>query len=156
MAVVGLAGALVALGMARDWGRGGARTALIVFGWVAAGTLALVIPDYTLLAVVAFAPLLLVFAFTGVPGPQDGIGDILYWHRVNLIVIFAGGVLWALATLAYQAAYHPGVGVGRHRRTCCGGGGGRSTWRAPRLFRTRSPASRGISASRSASPRTSR
>ncbi|WP_066360977.1 hypothetical protein [Herbidospora mongoliensis] len=102
MAVVGLAGAVVALAMAREWGRDAARTALLVFGWALAGTLALVIPDYTLLALVAFAPLLLVFAFTGVPGPQDGIGDILYWHRVNLIVIFAGGLLWALATLAYQ------------------------------------------------------
>ncbi|WP_061294872.1 hypothetical protein [Herbidospora cretacea] len=95
MAAVGLAGAIVALRMAR--GRDGARTALIVFGWVVAGTLALVIPDYTLLMLVAFAPLLLVFAFTGVPGPQEGIGDILYWHRVNLIILFVGGVLWALA-----------------------------------------------------------
>ncbi|GAB1819152.1 hypothetical protein [Herbidospora sp. RD11066] len=102
MAVVGLAGAVVALAMARKWGQGGTRTAMAVFGWVLAGTLTLVIPDYTLLGLVAFAPLLLVFAFTGVPGPQDGIGDILYWHRVNLIVIFVGGLLWALATFAYQ------------------------------------------------------
>ncbi|MGW4638157.1 hypothetical protein ACWEN6_06505 [Sphaerisporangium sp. NPDC004334] len=113
MAVIGLVGAMVAMAMARAWGRGGTRTALVVFGWALAGTLALVIPDYTLLVLVAFAPVLLVFAFTGVPGPQDGIGDILYWHRVNLIVVFAGGLLWALATLAYQR---------RTRRACahCG------------------------------------
>jgi len=35
-----------------------------------AAALTLIVPDYTLLAVVAFAPLLLVFAFTGVPGDQ--------------------------------------------------------------------------------------
>ncbi|WP_329089106.1 hypothetical protein [Streptosporangium sp. NBC_01469] len=102
MAVVGLVGAIAALAMAREWGRDGTRTALVVFGWALAGTLALVIPDYTLLVLLAFAPLLLVFAFTGVPGPQDGIGDILYWHRLNLIVVFAGGLLWALTTLAYR------------------------------------------------------
>ena len=75
---------------------------MIVFGWVTAAGLTLIIPDYTLVAVLAFAPLLLVFAFTGVPGPQDGIGDILYWHRINLIVLFVGGLLWAAATLAHQ------------------------------------------------------
>ncbi|MFF5292664.1 hypothetical protein [Paractinoplanes globisporus] len=99
MAAVALAGAAVAVMMAS-----GARraTPLIVFGWVMAAGLVLVIPDYTLLALVAFAPLLLVFAFTGVPGDQGGIGDILYWHRTNLIILFVGGLLWAAATLAYQ------------------------------------------------------
>ncbi|MFC7548577.1 NYN domain-containing protein [Plantactinospora sp. GCM10030261] len=114
IAVLGLVGAVVAIAMAR--GVGAARSAgagpgattgrlavgLVGFGWVAAVALTLVIPDYTLIALIAFAPALLIFAFTGVPGPQDGIGDILYWHRVNLIVIFVGGVLWAAATLAYQ------------------------------------------------------
>ncbi|MEV0154904.1 hypothetical protein AB0H57_14315 [Micromonospora sp. NPDC050686] len=87
-----------------------------------AAVLTLVVPDYFLLALVAFAPLFLVFAFTGVPGQQDGLGDILYWHRANLIIIFVGGLLWAAATLAYQ----------RRRRASCGhcgradgpGGGG--------------------------------
>ncbi|NAS22642.1 NYN domain-containing protein [Herbidospora sp. NEAU-GS84] len=102
MAVAGLVGAVVAVAMARGWGRGRARTVMLVFGWTMAATLALAIPDYTLLMLVAFAPLLLVFAFTGVPGPQDGIGDILYWHRVNLIILFLGGLLWALAALAYH------------------------------------------------------
>jgi hypothetical protein len=115
MAVLGLIGAIAALAMARGWGRRGARTALLVLGWALAGTLALMIPDYSLLALVAFSPLLLVFAVTGVPGPQDGIGDILYWHRVNLIIVFTGGLLWAAATLAYQR---------RTKRACahCGRG----------------------------------
>jgi hypothetical protein len=59
---------------------------------------------------VAFSPLLLVFAFTGVPGDQGGIGDILYWHRNDLILLFVGGLLWAAATLAYQ----------RRARAACG------------------------------------
>jgi hypothetical protein len=99
MAALGLLGAVVAVAMAR--GAGGSAV-LIIFGWTMAAALALVIPDYTMLAVVAFAPLLLVFAFTGVPGDQGGIGDILYWHRTNLIILFVGGLLWAAATLAYQ------------------------------------------------------
>lgn len=77
------------------------RRAFQVFGWTLAVTLALLIPDFTLLAMVAFSPAILVFAFTGVPGPQE-LGDILYWHRLNLLIVFAGGVLWAFTTLAYQ------------------------------------------------------
>ncbi|MEU4690005.1 NYN domain-containing protein [Actinoplanes sp. NPDC023714] len=102
MAVLGLAAAGVALTMARGAGSRRTATAMITFGWLTAAALTLIIPDYTLIAVVAFAPLLMVFAVTGVPGPQDGIGDILYWHRINLIILFAGGLLWAAATLAYQ------------------------------------------------------
>ncbi|WP_433295883.1 NYN domain-containing protein [Actinoplanes sp. CA-030573] len=96
IAAIALAGAVVALLMARRR----PSTLLVCFGWAMAATLTLLIPDYTMLALIAFAPLLLVFAFTGVPGPQDGIGDILYWHRTNLVIIFVGGLLWTLATLA--------------------------------------------------------
>ncbi|TDC07390.1 NYN domain-containing protein [Nonomuraea longispora] len=127
MAAAGLVGVAAALAMARRWGR--ARTMLLVLGWTLAGTLALVVQDYTLLVLVAFAPFLLVFAFTGVPGPQEGIGDILYWHRVNLIIMFAGGVLWALATLAHQR---------RTRRACahCGRGGkDAGRWTTPEATR---------------------
>jgi hypothetical protein len=80
MAGLGLLGALVALAMARGRGRRHAAAAMIGFGWAAAAALTLFIPDYTMIGLIAFGPLLLVFAFTGVPGPQDGIGDILYWH----------------------------------------------------------------------------
>ena len=50
----------------------------------------------------ALSPALVVFAFTGVPGDQAGVGDILYWHRVNLIILFVGGVLWAATAIAYH------------------------------------------------------
>ncbi|MDG6106198.1 NYN domain-containing protein [Dactylosporangium aurantiacum] len=117
MAVCGALGTLAGLAMARGAGNGRGAKALVLFGWSMAVVLALVVPDYFLLALVAFAPLLLVFAFTGVPGPQDGLGDIVYWHRTNLVIMFVGGLLWAAATLSYQ----------RKARKCCphcGRGGG--------------------------------
>ncbi|MES9540716.1 hypothetical protein [Actinomadura sp. NPDC000600] len=102
MAAVGAAGAVLGVVMARGRGRPALRNALLGLAWAQAVTFALVIPDYFLIAFVALAPLLVVFAFTGVPGAQGGVGDILYWHRVNLLVLFAGGVLWAATALAYQ------------------------------------------------------
>ena len=102
MAVVGLLGGAAGLAMARGAGRGWVRVAMLAFGATAAAGLTLVVPDYTLLALLAFAPVLLVFAFTGVPGQQDGLGDILDWHRTNLVVLFVAGLLWAAATLAYR------------------------------------------------------
>lgn len=120
IAVLGLLGAVVAWLMTRRTRPGRLSTALVVFGWVVAGGLTLLIPDYTLIMLVAFSPLLLVFAFTGVPGAQSGIGDILYWHRTNLIIMFVGGLLWAAATLAYRrrvraACAHCGRRHGEHR-----------------------------------------
>ncbi len=97
LAAVGFAGAAVAIAMTFKRSK-----AFEVFAVVLAVVLALLIPDYTLLAMVAMAPALIVFAFTGVPGPQDGLGDILYWHRVNLILMFIGGLLWAATALAYH------------------------------------------------------
>jgi hypothetical protein len=102
MAALGLVGVLAGLAMAKQIGRGRTARALLVFGWAAAVGLALVVPDYFLLALIAFGPLLVLFAFTGVPGDQGGLGDILYWHRLNLLIVFIGGLLWAAATLAYQ------------------------------------------------------
>ncbi len=100
IAAVGLLGGVVAIAMIRQATR--FRWLLLGFGWACAVTDALIIPDYSLLGMVALAPLLVVFAFTGVPGPQHTIGAILYWHRLNLVVVFVGGLLWAAATLAYQ------------------------------------------------------
>ncbi|MEV4510006.1 NYN domain-containing protein [Dactylosporangium sp. NPDC049525] len=102
MALLGLGGAAIAVYMARAPRAVRGSWAVIGFGWVMAAGLALVLPDYTLLAFVAFAPALLVFVFTGVPGPQDGVSDIIYWHRGNLLILFAGGVLWAWATVLYH------------------------------------------------------
>jgi hypothetical protein len=102
IAAIGLLGAVIGVVMARSGRRGRASAALLGFGWAMAVALTLIVQDYFLLALIAFSPVLLVFAFTGVPGPQDGIGDILYWHRTNLLLLFAGGLLWAAATVVYR------------------------------------------------------
>ncbi|WP_441250952.1 NYN domain-containing protein [Kitasatospora sp. McL0602] len=102
IAVLGLAGAVAAVLMAQGWGSGRARHVLLGFGWLQAVTLALVIPDYTLIGILALWPVLLVFVFTGVPGPQHTIGNVIFWHRDNMLIVFLGGLLWAAATLAYQ------------------------------------------------------
>ncbi|WP_202869135.1 NYN domain-containing protein [Kribbella antibiotica] len=99
MAVVGLGGAVLTVVMAYRRPRG---WLLQTIAAVLAVGLALVIPDYTPLAVLALSPALLVFAFTGVPGAQGGLGDVLYWHRVNLLLLFAGGLLWAATAVAYH------------------------------------------------------
>ena len=55
-AVLGLVGAIVAVLMARTRGRGTSRAALLVFAWIAAASLALMIPDYRVLMGVAYTP----------------------------------------------------------------------------------------------------
>jgi hypothetical protein len=98
MAAIGLGGAVLAIVMTRRRARGWVLQTIA--GILAVG-LALVIPDYTLVALLALSPALIVFAFTGVPGSQD-LGDILYWHRVNLVIVFLGGLLWAATAVAYH------------------------------------------------------
>ena len=100
MVALGVAGVIAGLLMTRESSR--FRPLVIGFGWLAAVVMVVVVPDFTLLAVLAMWPALLVFAFTGVPGAQDGIGDILYWHRDHLILVFLAGVLIAVATIGYQ------------------------------------------------------
>ena len=122
MAAAGLSGAVLAVVMTRRRARG---WVLQTIAAILAVGLALVIPDYTLIAFVALSPALVVFAFTGVPGEQAGVGDILYWHRVNLIILFAGGVLWAATAIAYHR---------RSRNACvsCGRGEGEEKeWTRP-------------------------
>jgi len=122
MASLGLFGAVAATWMVRSRRR---HQPLLAFGWIMAAGLTLLIPDYTMLFLVAFAPVLVVFIFTGIPGPQGGIGDIVYWHRVNLIIIFVGGLLWAATAIAYQR---------RTSNACsyCGRGDGVMRWWATR------------------------
>ncbi|HEY4019354.1 MAG TPA: hypothetical protein VGM75_11750 [Pseudonocardiaceae bacterium] len=129
MAALGLLGGIAGILMPHGQGSGPVRRVLLVLGWASAAALALVIPDYSILGILALSPVLLVFAFTGVPGPQHDIGAILYWHRMNLVLMFLGGLLWAAATLAYQ----------RRTRRACGNCGRRDTqgarWTTPEAAR---------------------
>jgi hypothetical protein len=122
MAVLGFTGALVAVLMTVRRPPG---WLLQAFGAVLAVGLALVVPDYTPLAVLALSPALLVFAFTGIPGAQGGLDDILYWHRVNVLLMFLGGLLWAATAIAYHR---------RARKACVSCGrrhGAPAAWTTP-------------------------
>ncbi|MGH8875952.1 MAG: hypothetical protein ACRD0P_01185 [Stackebrandtia sp.] len=105
----GVLGAAAGVAMARSWGRGRSRKVPLGFAWLTAIALTFGVQDYSILVIVAFSPLLVVFTFTGVPGPQDGIGDILYWHRLNLVILFVGGVLWAAARFSPTGSYTAGA-----------------------------------------------
>ena len=83
-------------------GRGGRlRMPVLLVAAVSAVGFVAVVPDYTVIAVLAMWPAILVFSVTGVPGPQDGVGDIIYWHRGFLLIVFLAGVLWAVAGTVY-------------------------------------------------------
>jgi len=100
IAALGLVGALVAVAMARTWGRGIIRAVLRAFAWVVAATLVLGIPDYRLLMAVAYAPIFLLGAPFG--WPPANFFDVITWPVVNQFVCITGGLCWAGAALAYQ------------------------------------------------------
>ncbi|WP_146615923.1 NYN domain-containing protein [Nonomuraea aridisoli] len=99
IAVLGMLGAVAGLAIARGVRRG--RAVLLGFAWLAAVTLTVVVTDNRVLMLVAYTPLLAVFAFTGVPGGQP-MSELVPWSRINLFIVLVGGLLWALAALAYQ------------------------------------------------------
>jgi hypothetical protein len=110
--ILGVVAAVILLRQGADarWHR---AAIMVGCAWALAATT--LIPDYTILAVLALWPVLALFAVVGVlgGGAQDGLGDILYWHRVHLFILFLGGLAWAGATLA---------ALRRHRGGCvnCG------------------------------------
>ncbi len=114
IAGLGLTGAAVAVAMARSWGRGIARGALLGFGWGACATLLLVVPDARVLALLGYLPAL-VFKL--------GF-DAVDWPILNQAVCMAGGFAWGMATLPYGRRTR-GAGT-RRGRTAAGTG-----WTAP-------------------------
>lgn len=101
IAALALAGAAVAIVMARGWGRGMPRLALLAFAWATAATLALVIPDFRLLVIVAYAPILIVGAPFGWPSDTHFL-DAIPWPVLNQLVCIVGGALWAATAVAYR------------------------------------------------------
>jgi hypothetical protein len=88
--VLGLAGALVTVAMARTRGHGLVRRALLGFAFTASAALALLIPDYRVLMAVAYALIFLVGAPFGWP-TADYFEIALLWPVVNQFVCIAGG-----------------------------------------------------------------
>lgn len=108
IAALGLVGTVVAVAMVRTWGRGLQRVVLLAFAWSAAAVLALILPDYRVLAAVAYAFLFLIGAPFG--WPPGNFFDALPWPVVNQFVLIGGGIVWATAAVAYQ----------RRSRDACG------------------------------------
>ena len=123
IAGLGLTGAVVALAMAGARGRGVLRLALLVFAWVIAASLALLIPDYRVLVGVAYAPIVFVGAPFGYP-PGVSILDAFPWVVINQFVCIVGGLLWAATAVAYGR---------RSKDACedCGRIGGDPGWTTP-------------------------
>jgi hypothetical protein len=100
IAALGLIGAVAAVATVRTRRRGVFRAMLLGFAWVAATTLALLIPDYRVLVAVAYTPIVLIGAPFGWP-PGVSILDVFPWPVVNQFVCIGGGFLWAATAVAY-------------------------------------------------------
>ena len=101
LAALALLGAVVGAAMLRDRGRGPGRPLAIGLGTLMAVTFAVLIPDLRVLVVMAYAPILLVLApfgfLTGV-----SVASELTWPLVHQLVVMAGGIAWAGATIRYR------------------------------------------------------
>ncbi|GIH90133.1 hypothetical protein ACFFMN_10985 [Planobispora siamensis] len=124
IAVLGAAGALLALVLARVRLRGAPRAVALVLAWAAALTLTVLVPDQRVLVAVAYAPIALVGLPWGWP-PANYFETALPWPVLNLMICMAGGVLWGATALAFQ----------RRSAGCCQSCGraedGHSAWTRP-------------------------
>lgn len=120
IALLGVLGTVAAAAMARGAGRGAVRTSLLAVACAFAVTLALVITDFRILVLVAYAPILLLGAPFGWL-TELRIADAIDWPLVNQGVCMVGGVLWAASAVSYQR---------RTRGACahCGRGDVEPSW----------------------------
>lgn len=96
IAAFGLIGAAVALAMSQGKAGKILSKVLLAFAWTAAVILILVVPDYRVLAHLAYA-ILLRFAQ-------------LEWAVVNQLICMLGGILWAVTAVAYNRKIHAACG----------------------------------------------
>jgi hypothetical protein len=115
IAVVGIFGAIVALVVTYLPLRGTIRAAALVVAWLHAVTLALLIPDFRPLALIAYAPILLIgLAFGWSPA---GASEAFNWPLANQFLCLTGGLLWgAVAMTMHVGGSRPG-GPGNARAT---------------------------------------
>jgi hypothetical protein len=106
IALLGLAGAALAIAMSRLRSAGRLGAAMSGFAWTMAAGLAVVIPDYRPLLAVVRAPMLLLGAPFGWPQQSVSLTEFfayfLPWPVANQLLFILGGLLWAAAALAYQ------------------------------------------------------
>ncbi|MDG4832884.1 hypothetical protein O7627_26780 [Solwaraspora sp. WMMD1047] len=80
------------------------RTLLLGYGWLVAAALLLVVPDYEVLAVAGYAPMLLLSVPLGWPVEYAEVFD---WTLANKVFAVFGGVLLARAVLTWQLRTAP-------------------------------------------------
>jgi hypothetical protein len=76
------------------------RTLLLGYGWLVAAALLLIVPDYEVLAVAGYAPMLLIGAPFGWPPVE--YAEIFDWTLGNKVFAVVGGVLLARTVLTWQ------------------------------------------------------
>jgi hypothetical protein len=86
------------------------RTALLAYAWAVVFGLLIVTPDSRVLTLAGYTPILIVGAPFGYPPVP--YSEIFTWTMINQLVLFAGGVLMAVATWRWQA----GTASDRQRR----------------------------------------
>lgn len=102
IAVLGLAGAVVAIAMTRIPVRGRLRRLLPPFAWLLAIALTVGIQDYRTLIVVAYTPILAIGKILGVWPDGSGWGDLYLAPRLNLLMCLIAGVGWALLAVGFR------------------------------------------------------
>ncbi|WP_207782466.1 hypothetical protein [Phytoactinopolyspora limicola] len=103
IAVLGFAGGLAGIGLARARARGTLRSSLIASGWIFAVVLILFIPDHRVLMTIAYTPAILALPFGWPPMGAGEFFALLYpWTNLNLVLCALGGVLFAAATVAFH------------------------------------------------------
>jgi hypothetical protein len=126
IAVLGLAGAAVAVVMGRRQVRRSLR-GLLVFAWSLSAVLVLLIPDGRLLIAVIRAPMILIGRPLGLTelGFSEYFETFWPWSVVNQAVLILGGVLWAATAIGYRRRLdNTCLRCGRSRT-------GRRGWTAP-------------------------
>lgn len=101
LAVTSLLGALVGVAMGRGLGRAVPRRLAIAFGTAMAILFTLLLPDVRVLVVLGYTPILLAGAPFGWP-PGASLASELTWPLVHQVLVIAGGLAWAGATVRYR------------------------------------------------------
>lgn len=126
IAGIGFVSAVIALLMVRRRLPRWAAYPVIGMGWILAGFLIAIIPDHRPLMALAFTPAFLTVVPFGWPEPFGEFIELVYpWTTINLMICLVGGVLWALATVAYQRS------VRENCRSCGRTHGKDSGWTHP-------------------------
>lgn len=122
-AAIALIGVVVAVLMARGAAWRGLGSAFLGYAWLLAVSLALLIPDYRVLVVTAYTPIILVGSALGLISEMS-LADAITWPVVNQFVFIVGGLLWAGTALGYRRSIRGACLV-------CGRGESDSNWTSP-------------------------